>query len=57
MSELDPERRARLAAELGTSGQALITTTDLDHVPGAREPGITRLAVSEGTVLQEALAA
>jgi hypothetical protein len=35
----------------------VITTTDLAHVPGASEPGVTRIAVTDGTVLQEARAA
>jgi DNA replication and repair protein RecF len=35
MSELDPDRRARLVTMLEGGGQALITTTDLDHVPAS----------------------
>ena len=35
MSELDAARRERLVELLGAGGQAVITTTDLDHVPGA----------------------
>ena len=35
-------------------GQSLITTTDLAHVPGGEEAGVTRLAIAEGAVLQEA---
>ncbi|MGH2904194.1 MAG: DNA replication/repair protein RecF [Solirubrobacteraceae bacterium] len=57
MSELDPERRELLARELSSGGQSVIATTDLGHVPGATEAGVTRLRVSPGTVLQEALAA
>jgi len=57
MSELDSQRRELLAAELAAGGQALIATTDLDHVPGARAHAVTRLAVSPGAVMQEALAA
>jgi DNA replication and repair protein RecF len=58
MSELDADRRGRLVeliAEQG--GQCVVTTTDLGHVPLADEPGVTRLAVAEGAVLQEAVAA
>jgi DNA replication and repair protein RecF len=54
MSELDAGRRARLVELLRAGGQSLITTTDLAHVPGADEAGVTRLAIAEGAVLQEA---
>jgi DNA replication and repair protein RecF len=57
MSELDAERRELLAAELRSGGQSLIATTDLAHVPGAGDACVTRLRVSPGTVLQEAIAA
>jgi DNA replication and repair protein RecF len=57
MSELDAERRALLAGELGAQGQSVIATTDLAHVPGAGGPAVTRLRVSPGTILQEAQAA
>jgi DNA replication and repair protein RecF len=57
MSELDSERRELLAAELGGGGQSVIATTDLAHVPGASNQSVTRLRVSGGTILQEALAA
>ena len=54
MSELDAGRRARLIELLRAGGQSLITTTDLAQVPGADESGVTRLAIAEGAVLQEA---
>jgi DNA replication and repair protein RecF len=54
MSELDGGRRARLIEVLRGGGQSLITTTDLAHVPGGEDPGVTRLAIAEGAVLQEA---
>jgi DNA replication and repair protein RecF len=54
MSELDAGRRARLVDLLRAGGQSVVTTTDLAHVPGADEPGVTRLAIAEGAVLQEA---
>jgi DNA replication and repair protein RecF len=57
MSELDGNRRELLAGELRSSGQSLIATTDLAHVPGATAPDVTRLRVSPGTIMQEALAA
>jgi DNA replication and repair protein RecF len=54
MSELDAGRRARLIDVLRGGGQSLITTTDLAHVPGGEDADVTRLAIAEGTVLQEA---
>jgi DNA replication and repair protein RecF len=57
MSELDSERRELLAGELSSGGQSVIATTDLAHVPGASDASVTRLRVSSGAVLTEALAA
>jgi DNA replication and repair protein RecF len=58
MSELDHTRREALVALLRTGGgQSVITTTDLEHVPGAKEEGVTRLSLGEGRVLGEAIAA
>ena len=54
MSELDAGRRGRLVDVLRARGQSVITTTDLAHVPGGDDPGVTRLAIAEGAVLQEA---
>ena len=44
-------------AGVRASGQALITTTDVGHGPGAAGPGFARVAVRDGAVLQEAAAA
>jgi DNA replication and repair protein RecF len=52
MSELDAGRRERLVMRLDDGGQALITTTELAHVPGAQRAA--RLAVRDGAVLAEA---
>ncbi len=57
MSELDADRRELLAQELSSGGQSVIATTDLGHVPGAAGASVTRLRVSPGAVMQEALAA
>ncbi len=59
MSELDRSRRRALVDALGSAGgQALITTTDLDHVPGAHsgagESARVLIAVADGRVLQPA---
>jgi len=54
MSELDASRRERLVEVLRARGQSLLTTTELAHVPGADDPEVTRLAVADGAVLQDA---
>jgi DNA replication and repair protein RecF len=57
MSELDRDRREALVSLLRTrSGQSVITTTDLEHVPGAEEPDVARIAIAGGRVVQEVLA-
>jgi recombinational DNA repair ATPase RecF len=57
MSELDTDRRRALVELLrSTDGQSVITTTDLEHVPGAGDAAVARLAVAEGEVHEEALA-
>ena len=54
MSELDKDRRAALVDVLTEGGgQSVITTTDLEHVPGAMQPGVARIAVSEGQLLED----
>jgi DNA replication and repair protein RecF len=57
MSELDAERRDLLARELSAGGQSVIATTDLGHVPGAGDASVTRMRISPGAILQEAIAA
>jgi DNA replication and repair protein RecF len=58
MSELDGRRRRALVDLLRSSGgQAVITATDAQQVPGADEPGVHRLEVLEGGRLTEAVAA
>jgi DNA replication and repair protein RecF len=54
MSELDAARRARLVDVLKASGQSLVTATELAHVPCADDPGVVRVAIAEGRVLQAA---
>lgn len=55
MSELDADRRGALVARLSGAGQALVTTTDLAHVPDADGPDVVRLRVQDGAVLEEAV--
>jgi DNA replication and repair protein RecF len=55
-SELDPARRAALVDLLSDSGgQALITTTDLDQLPGADQRMMARLLVVDGQLHEEIL--
>ncbi len=52
MSELDRQRRQALVDLLRSAGgQAVITATDLDQVPGGDEPEVTRIAVETSRVL------
>jgi DNA replication and repair protein RecF len=51
MSELDHDRRGALIEVLrDVGGQSLITTTDLEHVPGADSAEVARIAVEAGHV-------
>jgi DNA replication and repair protein RecF len=50
MSELDADRRGLLIARLDDGGQAVVTTTDLAHVPGGERAGVVRLHVAPGEV-------
>ncbi len=54
MSELDAGRRERLVARLRAGGQALVTTTDLAHVPGAEDASVARVRVEGGEARAEA---
>jgi DNA replication and repair protein RecF len=57
MSELDSSRRELLSEELRGGGQSVIATTDLSHVPSSGDGAVTRLRISPGAILREALAA
>jgi DNA replication and repair protein RecF len=57
MSELDIARRELLSHELRDGGQSVVATTDLAHVPGSGGAEVTRLRISPGMILQEAVAA
>ena len=52
MSELDATRRGRLVDLLRRDGQSVITTTELDHVPGGEESDVTRIEIEDGQVRQ-----
>jgi DNA replication and repair protein RecF len=51
MSELDATRRERLTVLLRRGGQAVVTATELDHVPGATDADVTRIAIADGRVV------
>ena len=51
MSELDVTRRGRLVELLRQDGQAVITTTELAHVPGGEEADVARIAITPGNRL------
>src|SRR5436190_14991810 len=51
MSELDAERRLRLAELLRGGGQALITATEAEHVPGAGDEGVVTISVQPGSLV------
>jgi len=57
MSELDHDRRRALVDVLRAgSGQAIITTTDVEHVPGVDGGDVSLLEVADGRLLHEAAA-
>jgi DNA replication and repair protein RecF len=57
MSELDQTRRRALVDQLRRSGgQSVITTTDVEYVPGSDEPDVAHVSVLEGRVHEEVMA-
>jgi DNA replication and repair protein RecF len=56
MSELDRDRREALVEVLRAGGQAVITTTDVEHVPGFAELDVTSLVVADGSIREGAVA-
>ena len=57
MSELDGERRERLVELVRAGGQTVVTTTELEHVPGADGDGVATVEVAAGSIRQEQPAA
>ncbi|MGO9899208.1 MAG: DNA replication/repair protein RecF [Solirubrobacteraceae bacterium] len=58
MSELDAQRRAALVELLRMrGGQVVITTTDLEHVPGVHDGAAARVEVRGGQIAGELLTA
>jgi DNA replication and repair protein RecF len=56
MSELDASRRERLVELVRAGGQAVVSATEAEHVPGAREQDVELLFVADGAVAVEAAA-
>ena len=56
MSELDATRRGRLVDLLRRDGQSVITTTELDHVPGGEESDVTRIEIVDGQCVRRCAA-
>jgi DNA replication and repair protein RecF len=50
MSELDGERRELLSGLLRSGGQSIVTTTDLEHVPGGRDHDVALVEVEAGSL-------
>ncbi|HEX4717111.1 MAG TPA: DNA replication and repair protein RecF [Thermoleophilaceae bacterium] len=51
MSELDAERRLRLAELLRGGGQAMVTATEAEHVPGAGDEAVVTINVEPGALV------
>ena len=47
-SELDADRRERLAALVCAGGQVVISATEVEHVPGGDDAGVARVEVESG---------
>jgi DNA replication and repair protein RecF len=54
MSELDASRRERLVELVRSGGQAVVSATEAEHVPGARDADVELLFVSDGAIAVEA---
>ena len=56
MSELDAERRQRLVTRITAAGQSVVTTTELDQIPGSDDLEVARIEVSGGRITQQVAA-
>jgi DNA replication and repair protein RecF len=54
MSELDAFRRERLIELVRAGGQAVVSATEAEHVPGSREADVELLFVADGALALEA---
>jgi len=51
LSELDAERRERLIARVADGGQAVVTATEIEHLPEAARHHVAHVAVADGVLL------
>src|SRR3954469_4186304 len=56
MSELDATRRERLTTLLRKDGQAVITTTEIEHVPGGESDDVEKIFIEGGQAIQRVAA-
>jgi DNA replication and repair protein RecF len=56
MSELDATRRERLTSLLRRDGQAVVTTTELEHVPGGEAEDVEKIFIQGGQAMQRVTA-
>jgi DNA replication and repair protein RecF len=56
MSELDLERRGRLVELVRAGGQAVVTTTEPEHVPGSGDAAVLLAAVEGGAIVRRSAA-
>lgn len=56
MSELDADRRQRLVTRITAAGQSVVTTTELDQIPGSDDLEVARVEVSGGRITQQVAA-
>jgi DNA replication and repair protein RecF len=50
LSELDADRRARLIDRVSSGGQAVVTATELDHLPEAVRGNVAHVEVMDGVL-------
>lgn len=52
LSELDSDRRARLVARIATDGQAVITATEIEHLPASARGLARHVSVEDGVLCE-----
>lgn len=54
LSELDAERRERLIARVASGGQAVVTATEIEHLPEAARAQVAHVEVRDGVLHHDA---